>query len=865
MQTSSYTQDTTRPRVRENGFVEFDLDSGQFTIAFDEPVDITSILVPATLTFQHHSDVNLSVDTFEVRSLPCPGCPDGENVTFTLPREELNRLKLTPRVCTSAATCWLTIHPPGNFIRDMAGNAVVELPNGLRMPSRYLGNFVDDTTGPLLESFTLNMTSRELVLTFDEPIDSSSFDVTGITVQGGRGVSDESLYYRLSSSRPQSGDGVEMHILLSDADVNALQSRPLVATSRSNTFLSLDPRTVVDLSYQANPAQALSNASAIQASTYMIDVAPPEIRAFDLDLNTNTMTLVFSEPVLVSSLNLGQLVLQSSRLGDVSRRLGGGRVHPTALDASAEVTFTLTNPDATFLEVRDDIASSEINTHLSAMAGLAEDTNAVSSIQVPTSEAIRVRNFIRDTSAPSVISFTLNTNSGEMVVTFNDVINASTFDVSAVTLQSALYRVPMQWHTLSQSSSTHSLNDGFEVTIFLGTDDLNRVKQIRDLATSRDNTYLTVAATIADDVNGVDTIAVTDGKSLQVSAFTGDTTRPVLEAWTLEMDSNQIILTFSETVDIRTLQPSEIVIQVARSTTDFYSLTGFSALVPPDVDYRFAIQLAETDANVIKAHTGLGTSLDNSYLTISAAAIDDTSSNDVVEIPNGQALQASVFVSDRSSPVLRSFSLDLNLGLLRLTFDETVYAGSFNISALALVNRGTSPSSRHVPINSTPSTTNSSVIVVSLARTDLDAIKAITDLATSLSDTFLTADRFTVRDMNGNLLTEITSDAAVQASMYTRDTTPPQLESFSLNLSSEELVLTFSETVQVTSLDPTQITIQRLPSGAGRTIPLRGGTTSQGNAAVVMLRLTEDDANDLKLHRDIATSTSNTFISLTPR
>ena len=80
----------------------------------------------------------------------------------------------------------------------------------------------------------------------------------------------------------------------------------------------------------------------------MIDVAPPEIRAFDLDLNTNTMTLVFSEPVLVSSLNLGQLVLQSSRLGDVSRRLGGGQVHPTALDASAEVTFTLTNPDATF-------------------------------------------------------------------------------------------------------------------------------------------------------------------------------------------------------------------------------------------------------------------------------------------------------------------------------------------------------------------------------------------------------------------------------------------------------------------------------------------------------------------------------------
>ena len=864
IQTSSYTPDTTRPRVQENGFVEFDLDSGQFTIAFDEPVDITSIVVPATLRFQHHSDVSLSVDAFEVRSLSCPGCPDGENMTFTLPREELNRLKLTPRVCTSAATCWLTILSPGNFIRDMAGNAVVQLPNGLRTPSRYLGNFVDDTTGPLLEFFTLNLTSRELILMFDEPIDSSSFDITGITVQGGRGVADESLYYRLSSSTPQSGDGVEMRILLSDADVNALQSRPLVATAQSNTFLSLDPRTVVDLSYQANPAQAISNTSAIQASMHMIDVAPPEIRAFDLDFNTNTMTLVFSEPVLVSSLNLGQLVLQSSRLGEVSRRLGGGQVHPTALDASAEVIFTLTNPDATFLEVRDDIASSETNTYLSAMAGLAEDTNAVSSVQVPTSEAIRVRNFIRDTSAPSVINFALDTNSGEMVVTFNDVINASTFDVSAVTLQSAIYRVPMQWHTLSQSSSSHSFNNGFGVTIFLGMDDLNRVKQIRNLATSRDNTYLTVAATIADDVNGEDTIAVTDGKSLQVSAFTGDTTRPVVEDWTLEMDSGQIILTFSETVDIRTLQPSEITIQVARSTTDSYPLTDFSALIPPDADYRFAIQLAEADANFIKAHTGLGTSQDNSYLTISAAAIADTSSNAVVAILNGQALQAGTFVSDGLSPVLRSFSLDLNSGLLRLTFDETVYAGSFNVSALALVNRGTRPNSRHVPINSTPSTTNSSVMVVTLAKTDLDAIKAITDLATTLSDTFLTADSFAVRDMNDNLLTEITSDAAVQASMYTQDTTPPQLESFSLNLSSEEIVLTFSETVQVSSLDPTQITIQQLPSRLGRTITLSGGTTSQGNAAVVTLRLTEEDANALKLYRDIATLTSNTFISLTP-
>ena len=226
VQTAGYTRDSTRPQVLQNGFVEFDLDSGQFAIAFDEPMDIRSINVPNTLLFQHHSDVSLAVDMFEVQSLSCPGCVDSENVTFTLPREELNRLKLAPRVCTSAASCWLTVLSPGNFMRDMAGNQVVELPNGLRTPARYLGSFVDDTTGPRLELFTLNMTSRELILTFDEPIDSTSFDVTGITVQGSRGVSDESLYYQLASSTLLSGDGVEMRILLSDTDVNALQSCP---------------------------------------------------------------------------------------------------------------------------------------------------------------------------------------------------------------------------------------------------------------------------------------------------------------------------------------------------------------------------------------------------------------------------------------------------------------------------------------------------------------------------------------------------------------------------------------------------------------------------------------------------------------
>jgi len=63
---------------------------------------------------------------------------------------------------------------------------------------------------------------------------------------------------------------------------------------------------VVDLSYQQNPAQAVSNLNAMPASGYVNNVAPPEVQAFDLDFNANPMMLMFIEPVLVSSVSLGK-------------------------------------------------------------------------------------------------------------------------------------------------------------------------------------------------------------------------------------------------------------------------------------------------------------------------------------------------------------------------------------------------------------------------------------------------------------------------------------------------------------------------------------------------------------------------------
>ena len=862
-------RDATPPQVGENGFAEFDLDAGQFTIIFNEPVDALSITAPGSLQFQHHVDVTLAIDSFAVQVLQCnpPGCMDGSSVTFTFPRAELNRLKLSPRVCTSAATCWLTIDSVGSFIADMAGNQIVPLPNGLRSSARYLGSFIDDTSGPVLESYTLNMTSRELRLNFDEPVDPNSVDVTGITIQGAQGVTNPDLFYQLTAFRSISVDENIVSILISNADIDALQSRPNVATTRSNTYLSLEPRTVVDLSYQLNMAQAISNAGAQLASTYIPDLSPPEIDAFSLDLDANILTLEFSEPVLVSTFSPQQLVVNSqSTPGGVSYQLTGGDVHPTPLAASAVISFTLTNDDVTYLEVNSSIATGPGDSYLSALAGLADDTNGLTSIAL---SPIPVSNFTSDVSAPSVIAFELDMDSGELAVTFDDVVIGNTFDVSAITLQSALFRQPMEWHTLSQDSSTSSAQDGFMVMVTLGIDDLNRVKQIRSLCTSLVNSYMTVTATIADDPYGTDTIAVTDGKSLQASRFTSDTSDPTVDSWVLDMNVGQVILMFTETVDIATFRPDQLSLQNRMGTSsDMYTLTGYRELVPPDADSTLAVQLSESDANVIKANTNLGTDTANSYLSITANTIMDMNSNNVFAISRGQARQVARVISDETSPILRSFSLDMNTGALSLTFDETVNAATFNVSALTFVNRAFRSPVRYTLVDSTPSNMNSAIVEVTLSNSDLNAIKAITDVATSASDTYIIATQYTVRDMNNNLLSAILDDSALQVlpTGYIRDSNSPRLDTFELNLSTEQLILTFSETVQATSLDPTQITLQsRINSATAgtRTVSLTGGTQPQENGRVIALQLSEEDANTIKRFRDIATSRLDTFLSLT--
>ncbi|KAL5488654.1 hypothetical protein EMCRGX_G017630 [Ephydatia muelleri] len=462
----------------------------------------------------------------------------------------------------------------------------------LRLPL----TFIYDTSGPVLQSFALNMSSLSLTLTFNEPVDVASFNVSGITLRGGRNVSTPALLYQLQSSVPQVGQGNVVLITISSGDLNGILSRSAIATSVANTYLSVSQGAVVDVTYMRNPAQTIPSTSALQVGTFVSNTIPPALTAFDLDLNSNLLTLVFSEPVVVSRVNLTLLTVLSAPNSALFRQITGGVVQATPYSASAVVSFVLNNADATFLKQQVALGN-ECHEHV-PRCGDWDDHRHRQSLQ-----------------CCFLVSFSLDMNTGQVGLTFSDAVNIATFDVTSVSLQGTKWRVATQWYSLTSNSYTLS-SSGFTATVFVGGTDLNRVKQIRPLAKNASSSYLTASAMLAQGFNGLNLVAVVDGKALLASSYVPDTTSPSLSNFTLDMNTGQLFLTFSEVVDILTLNASQISLQGSLSSSRPRPLTGFLSVVPSDADYRFAVQLTSANLNSIKQDPTLATSVSNTFITI---------------------------------------------------------------------------------------------------------------------------------------------------------------------------------------------------------------------------------------------------------
>ncbi|MBU1705517.1 hypothetical protein KKG19_02195, partial [Patescibacteria group bacterium] len=123
-----------------------------------------------------------------------------------------------------------------------------------------------------------------------------------------------------------------------------------------------------------------------------------------------------------------------------------------------------------------------------------------------------------------------------------------------------------------------------------------------------------------------------------------DNVKPTLSSWSLNMATGTLTMVFNESVLASALDVTAITLQNAATSSTSYTLTNSTTASGNGT--TIVINLSATDLAAIEANNGLATSINNSYLTITALAEDDLLGNPNNAIANGAGIQAAAYTAN---------------------------------------------------------------------------------------------------------------------------------------------------------------------------------------------------------------------------
>ncbi|CAI8014680.1 hypothetical protein GBAR_LOCUS9168 [Geodia barretti] len=768
----------------------FDLDAGRVILNFDEAVNTSSVNIDG-LSFMNA--VNGSV-IFTLSDITVVS-PNGQRVELVLEAEDLNYIKQNTSLLTAMRDSYLALSDM--FIVDMNGNRLVPVTN------RMADQFFLDETRPELISFDLDMTLGHLILMFNETVNASSFDPTGITLQSVSNSEMPQTQYQLTAGTLLYDiDDTELILVVDTDDLNEIKTRN-IARDNDTTWMALNSTTVQDMS--GTPVRPLINGvNTKNVANYTADQKSPQLVNFTLDLTREMLILTFDETVDAYSLNVTHIVLQNTSTEPLMSHHTLTEGSRPLLENLPVIAVNLSLTDLNELKRLLDLGTAPENTFISFSSETISDQAGNPVIARPENDALSAAFVIGDTIRPSFQDFDFDLDRGVLTLSFSETVSSGSVVFEAFTLHSGP----------SGNEESYELTggavisaDGPVIQLQLSDYDLNEIKHNPDLASGSDNmsdnTYLSLTSSAVNDTDGnpVDDSLLPRG----AVNFTSDTTRPELTGFILDLDDGVVTLNFSEAVNGVTLVTTGITLRSTNSSNaTYYSLTG-GYFQRSEQDF-LEVAVTDFDLDNIKALLDLGTTENNTYLDLADASVEDTSGNPVVNVSSEAALEATNVIPDETRPALITFHLDMNSGNLTLSFSETVSPESVQYTAYTLQAQQSLTLNMdnaglfYTLTNGSVSIITNTELVITLVNSDLNQIKRRPMLATEEENTYMSFTEAAVKDTSGNAISPNASSSAVIAGNYTEDTTPPELLSFNLDLNIGQLILRFSETVNTTTL-----------------------------------------------------------------
>ena len=852
-----YIADNTSAMLEE--FVLFDLRNGVLILSFTETVNASTFNSTGIILQTLFAD---PLDAYTLTGGNTTSM-NGLAITVNLTEDDLDNIKIRPFVCSRRYTCYARLM--SNTIRDMADNQVA--PVREEYPGFIVTNFILDVDNPNLDTFWLDLNNGVIYLSFNEPVDVSSLKPDEIILQSEADIATAGVVqHRLQGGNTNQTDSDLVLVYLTDDDLNALKAEDKLAVYPNNTYIAFSDELVTDLAHEPRPVVEVTQSSAVEALNVTRDLDPPTVTTFSLDLTEDRLYVTFSEPIQPSTLqNLSYFMLHNrSEEPTINKTLSGGTVL-TNQSGVMVIEIQLLQEDVTRLKLNELLGTGINNTFLSIAEGAIEDVqgNAIGNIS-----RIQASLFVADATRPQLLSFSINMDNGQMNMSFDDVMLASTFNPTAIRIQNAEELTNNRAVTLTDNTALLSQDNGYVMTVQISGIDLFQIKSTTGLATNASNTYMTIQAFAIDDVDRVDLLAITDGKALRVATYIPDQSPPELVRFDFDHNLGIVNLTFNDSVNQSTLDLTTIRIQNAEMATNSSTMVNILAvqeLTISDAGKTLSLTLTTDDLNLLNSLPLVGTNENNTYITIGRGAITDLAGN-VLQVghPDGSALKVTTFLTDDVPVVLESFTLDLNLGVLLLNFSETVALNTFNATGITLQSaRNASNSSityaYMLSSYASVSIIDHSVVRLTLDAADLNEINAVRGLATERRNTYISVSAYTVQDTSGNNNTVIPRESGLQVTQVIDDETSPQLLNFTFNLNNGTLIFTFSETIDVIYLQSLYIT--NALSSPSSSYQLNGGTYISDPPSVATVVLLDGDLNNIKADPNLATMLGNTYIS----
>lgn len=890
----------------------------RFSIDFNQGLlhlIFTDIVMPSTLRASavQIQDAAMATTSVRLTDMSSTNSSNGYLVSIDLATEDLNSITYDTGLATYINNTFIIFS--SDVVRDLQLRDVIPISNDFAIQAT---SYINDSTPPKLVSFILDIDSGELALSFSETVRTSSLNVSGIVLQSSPVHNlNETSFVRLTSfddsplsSSSDSDNGSTIVVVLGQKDLNEVKRLIDLGTEPRNTYVSISNDTIVDMVGIGNAETTPQEA--VMATFVESDFTQPELASFNLNLTEGLLYLTFSETVNASTLNVDGILVQNTSNAYHGRvMLHSSKGSMTTSADGTQIIITVGRDDLNDIKRNRYLATTENNTYLFLEDFVIEDMNGNLNIPIYNPFGRPVSEFGEDKAQPFLLSFELDLNLGWLILTFDETVETTSLMVDQIMLQNvknALLHIEgvasasgsgmlFSGDSVNSSGSgtisgsgeiiilemtiqsreliagipplyslTYSDDDPV-VVIVLGEYDLNEIKRLDNLATSEFNTFISLTSATVADMNNNQVIAVNQYNAIMASEVRLDENPPFLREYHLDMNKGLLLLTFNETVNASTLDPSKIILQSSQSAPISLTHNIKNGTVLSDDSTTVVFEIGADDLNQIKQIPDLGTREDNSYLRFLAGGIEDMFGNEINEVDTSNAIMASNFTEDQTSPKLISFNLDLDTAELILKFDETVNTSSLNVHGVMLLAFNSSLLGDY-HVLSTPSATFdsfSTTVTIVLSRDDANEIKRLPELAVDAASTFISIQNFTIEDMNRNPVIMISQFNALTVDIYTVDKSRPILIDFHLNLDTNQLILTFDETVNSNSTIFELITVHSHPEleYSMNAVVLTGDYVVNDDSHILSIQLELSDANTIKLYEEFGTAPDNTYVTTT--